>query len=125
MSYYREIKKEDITINKSNIVFPLISITLSITTPLGPYLAKFWGFKKTCIYGSILMGCSFYLCSFMPNFRLFTLMFSIVFGGILGCLNMLTYYINCKNDPQNKGKITGKYTYYLYLFINDYYNLNI
>lgn len=34
-------------------------------------------------------------------------MYSLIYGGVLGSLNMLAFYINCRNDPENKGTITG------------------
>ncbi|KAL4509365.1 hypothetical protein ABPG72_018296 [Tetrahymena utriculariae] len=89
-------------------VFPFTFLALNIGTPFGVYLARKIGFNLQIFIGSVLIGLSTIISSFVLNiFPLFVLFYGFVFGILNGLLYMLPFNSCYLYLPHRKGLVSG------------------
>ena len=85
-SYYRLISEPDLQTSKSVLLVPIIDFIGTFSMFMAPIIISKIGLRPTVFIMGMAIAVNLLLCSFMPNFISFMLLFGIVFGFAFGVL---------------------------------------
>eukprot|EP01015_Nassula_variabilis_P022184 TRINITY_DN403_c0_g1_i7.p1 TRINITY_DN403_c0_g1~~TRINITY_DN403_c0_g1_i7.p1 ORF type:complete len:499 (+),score=56.73 TRINITY_DN403_c0_g1_i7:70-1566(+) len=88
-------------------VFPYMGLCINCTTSIGVKVAQRIGHKLLVIIGICCISATVFICSFITNYTLFVLVYSIGFGVSAGMIYMTPLECALKYFPNKKGKISG------------------
>lgn len=80
---------ENISVSTLGLVFPFLFLAINIGNPFGVILAKKIGFRIYILVGTILIGVTIIISSFIIHiFPVFVLFYGVIFGLLVGLLYM-------------------------------------
>ena len=105
-SYYHHFDSEA-SMGTMYLVFPLAGITFSAGSVLTIYLYHQFGGRKVIICSTLSMSVCMVACTYIPDYRLFIVVYSIVIG--VGCSGIVfpAMYPSWYYFPKHKGVVTG------------------
>jgi OFA family oxalate/formate antiporter-like MFS transporter len=75
--------------------------------PLGVRIMKKANAKKCCVIGGVIFGLIVYISSYITSFTIFTLIYGIGAGLVIGFIYMIPIAHGYKYFPKKKGTVSG------------------
>lgn len=105
-SYFRQWD-DSLTLSFTQGIFPLQGICLALAMPFGKPVADKIGAKTTMLLSYIMIIIGLISCSYLKNFYVFALVYSITLGACGGLTLTIPLWAGWKHYPNKKGLVSG------------------